>query len=93
MEQNQAIGRTRGGRTTKIHALSDADCRPIAFMLTGGNAADCKAGAALLAQLPEFDILHGDKGYDFNAFREQVQDRSPLPKIQPKANRKWKNCF
>jgi transposase len=34
-EQNQAIGRSRGGRTTKIHALTDKDCRPIAFLLTG----------------------------------------------------------
>jgi hypothetical protein len=32
----QAIGRSRGGRTTKIHALTDACCRPIAFLLTGG---------------------------------------------------------
>jgi transposase len=33
-EQKQAIGRSRGGRTTKIHALSDPDCRPCAFHLT-----------------------------------------------------------
>ena len=46
-EKNQAIGRSRGGRTTKIHALTDANCRPIAFMLTGGNVADCVAGAEL----------------------------------------------
>lgn len=62
-------------------------------MLTGGNVADCKAGAALLAHLPDCDILHGDKGYDSNAIREQVQDRGALPNIPPKANRKWKNCF
>jgi transposase len=92
-EQNHAIGRSRGGRTTKIHALTDADCRPIAFMLTGGNVADCKAGAALLAHLPDCEILHGDKGYNSNAIREQVQDRGALPNIPPKANRKWKNCF
>jgi len=43
-EQNQAIGRSRGGRTTKIHALTDSACRPIAFMLSGGQVADCTAG-------------------------------------------------
>src|SRR5687768_15672601 len=32
-ERNQATGRSRGGRTTKIHALTDRDCRPIAFLL------------------------------------------------------------
>ena len=50
-EKNQAIGRSRGGRTTKIHALTDAQCRPLAFMLTGGQVADCTAGAALLDRL------------------------------------------
>ncbi len=48
-EHQQAIGRSRGGRTTKIHALTDAECRPVAFLLTGGQIADCTAGAVLLA--------------------------------------------
>ena len=38
-ELTQAIGRSRGGRTTKIHALTDRFCRPIAFLLTGGQVA------------------------------------------------------
>jgi transposase len=62
-------------------------------MLTGGNVADCKAGAALLAHLPDCKILHGDRGYDTNAIREQIEDRGALPNIPPKASRKWKNCF
>ena len=37
---DQAIGRSRGGRTMKIHALTDTQCRPIAFMLTGGQVPD-----------------------------------------------------
>src|SRR4051794_3813693 len=55
--ENQAIGRSRSGRTTKIHALTDADCRPLAFMLTGGQVADCTAGATLIEQLPKCRIL------------------------------------
>ena len=92
-EKNQAVGRSRGGRTTKIHALTDTRCRPIAFMLTGGNVADCTAGAELLALLPPCEILHGDKGYDSNAIRRRVEDGGVTPNIPPKANRKWKNCF
>ena len=38
--QNQAIGRSRGGRTTKIHALVDEEGRPHAFLLTGGHITD-----------------------------------------------------
>ncbi|MEJ0094006.1 MAG: IS5 family transposase [Methylocella sp.] len=91
--RNQAIGRSRGGRTTKIHALTDADCRPLSFMLTGGQIADCSAGAELIARLPPCEILHGDKGYDANAIRRQVEERGAMPNIPPKANRRWKNCF
>ena len=90
---NQAIGRLRGGHTTEIHALTDAQCRPFAFLLTGGHVADCTAGKALLERLPECEILHGDKGYDANAIRRQVEERGAAPNIPPKRNRKWKNCF
>ncbi len=62
-------------------------------MLTGGNVADCTAGAELLALLPPCEILHGDKGYDSNAIRRRVEDGGVMPNIPPKANRKWKNCF
>jgi hypothetical protein len=47
----------------------------------------------LLARLPPCEILHGDKGYDSDAIRRQVEDGGALPNIPPKANRKWKNCF
>jgi transposase len=82
----------RGGRTTKIHALTDAQCRPVAFMPTGGHVADCSAGAAWLARLPARDILHADKGYDVNAIRRQVEDRGATPNIPPKANRNGKTA-
>jgi hypothetical protein len=42
-EQKQALGRSRGGRNTKIHALADAKGRLIAILLTGGEAHDCLA--------------------------------------------------
>ncbi len=67
---------------TKIHALTDASCRPIAFMLTGGNVADCVAGAELLARLPACEILHGDKGYDSDAIRRQVEKDAAMPNIR-----------
>ena len=62
-------------------------------MITGGQVADCKAGARLLEELPDCNILHGDKGYDTNAIRHQAEERGTAPNIPPKANRKWKNCF
>ena len=92
-EKNQAIGRSRGGRTTKIHALTDEHCRPLAFLITGGNVADCTAGATLLDRLPECDVVNADKGYDANNLRKQIRDRGALANIPPKANRKEKLCF
>ena len=40
--QIQAIGRSRGGWTTKIHALTDVVGRPYVLMLTAGNVSDVK---------------------------------------------------
>ncbi len=92
-ERNQAIGRSRGGRTTKIHALTDKHCRPIAFLLTGGQVADCVAADALLDQMSQTDLVHGDKGYDTNAVRRKIEATGAAPNIPPKSNRVWKNCF
>ena len=92
-ERSQAIGRSRGGRTTKIHALTDACCRPIAFLLTRGQVADCIAADELLDGLLSAQILHGDKGYDSNAVRRKIESKGAVPNIPPKTKRRWKNCF
>src|SRR5687768_1790740 len=89
---NRRLG-ARGGRSTKIHALTDDLCRPIAFMLTGRQVADCEAAKHLLELLPAARVLHGDKGYDTDLIRRRVEANGTLPNIPPKANRVWKNCF
>src|SRR5271154_140203 len=40
-ERSQAIGRSRGGRNTKIHAIADAKGRLLSILLSGGEAHDC----------------------------------------------------
>ena len=92
-ETAQAIGPSRGGQTTKIHALTDRFCHPLAILLTGGQVADCKAGALLLERLPACRILLADKGYDSDAVRRQIEATGAAPNIPPKANRRWKPCF
>ncbi|MHA7061294.1 IS5 family transposase [Azospirillum argentinense] len=92
-KRRQVIGRSRGGRTTKIHALTDTACRPIAFLLTGGQVADCTAADQLLDQLTAADLVHGDKGYDTNAVRRKIEAKGAAPNIPPKVNRRWKSCF
>jgi transposase len=73
--------------------LTDCACRPIAFLLTGGNQADCTAADILLDQLPQTRLVHGDKGYDSDKVRRKIEGSGAAPNIPPKANRRWKNCF
>jgi len=92
-ERTQAVGRSRGGRTTKIHALTDGSGRPLAFVLTGGQAADCRAGEQLLGYLPTDVLVHADKGYDSDRLRRRIEASGSVLSIPPKSNRIWKNCF
>ena len=70
--QIQAIGRSRGGWTTKIHALTDVLGRPYALMLTAGNVSDVKAAPALLERADHMRYLLGDKGYDADRLRRMT---------------------
>jgi transposase len=86
-EQNQAIGRSRGGRTTKIHGLSDPLCRPVVLHLTAGQDADIAAAPDVLALAPAMRALIADKGYDGDELRAQIVDRGAKPVIPNKSNR------
>jgi transposase len=91
--QEQAIGRSRGGRTTKIHAVVDGDGRIIAFELTGGNRHDIKPAAGLLEPLPPAKSLLGDAAYDSDAFRAFLTGRSTTPVIKQNPTRKHFHPF
>ncbi|GAA4488796.1 hypothetical protein GCM10023157_37280 [Gluconacetobacter asukensis] len=87
------MGRSRGGLTSKIHALVDAEGRPVSLRLTGGQVADCTEADALTDNLEEGDILLADKGYDSNAIRAKAAARKAWANIPPKANRKESSTF
>lgn len=82
------MGRSRGGLTSKIHALVDAEGRPVTLHLTGGQVADCTQADALTDNLGKGDILLADKGYDTDALRAKAAERKAWANIPPKANRK-----
>ncbi len=69
------MGRSRGGMTTKIHALADALGRPIRLMLSAGQAWDGHAAEQLLAGLPEGCRLLADRAHDSNAIRALLEDQ------------------
>jgi transposase len=60
---DQAIGHSRGGLSTKIHALVDALGNPLAFLLTPGQAHDLAGADALLQQMAA-DLLIADRAFD-----------------------------
>jgi transposase len=62
-DDDQAIGRSKGGLSTKIHALVDALGNPLSFLLTPGQAHDLAGADALLPQMTA-DLLIADKAFD-----------------------------
>ena len=87
------MGRSRGGLSTKIHALVDAEGRPIRISLTPGQAHDGTAAEELLANLTPGTILLADKAYDSHAIRGQAQEQDVWANIPPKSNRKGSFAF
>ena len=86
-EQDQAIGRSRGGRTTKIHALADSEGRLYALRLTPGQAHDLIGARALLAAVPAPGSLIGDKAYDADDLRHLLTAQGTIAVIAPMRRR------
>ncbi|QKV20728.1 IS5 family transposase [Oricola thermophila] len=84
----QDISLSRGGQTSKLHALTDVLGRPSAFALTPGNVSDMKAAPALLSQLNGARYPLADKGYDANALRSALRRQGTVPVIPGRVNRK-----
>ncbi|MCA4910994.1 MAG: IS5 family transposase, partial [Methylobacterium sp.] len=70
---DQALGRSRGGLTTKIHMAADALGRPLKLILTPGQHGDAPLAPALLAGLAPRRVL-ADKAYDSNALRALIAE-------------------
>jgi transposase len=92
-EENQAVGRSRGGRNTKIHALADAKGRLIAILLSGGEAHDCPLAERLIRRVKSPERLLGDKAYDSAELREALDERGTKPVIPNRCNRKQPFSF
>jgi len=81
------MGRSRGGLTTKIHALVDANGNPIALKLTEGQAHDGKSAHDLLDRLGTGQILLADRAYDSDALRNSLAARGAWANIKPMPGR------
>ena len=84
---HQAIGRSRGGLTTKIVVLADALGNWIRFVLLPGQLYDV-VGVPPSIEGIAFDALIGDKGFDSDVLRAALDEREAVAVIPPKTNRK-----
>lgn len=73
--------------TTKIHTLTDAQGRPLRFILTAGQAHDSTTAADLLVGRATTGVI-ADKAYDSNALRELIADAGAQAVIPSTSSRK-----
>ena len=89
--KKQALGRSRGGLSTKIHILCEGAGLPIAVEVTPGQThettmlepllSDVKIGGKPGAPCRHFETVAGDKGYDGAELRETIRDHGSKPLI------------
>lgn len=80
------LGRSRGGQTSRIHLAADRRCRPLAFVLTAGQAADSPQFIPVLRKIrvrgpaarpcTRPDAVAGDKAYSSRDNRAHLRRRS-----------------
>ena len=86
-QEKEALGRSKGGFTTKIHAVVDVLGNPLEFSLTSGQRHDITQADFLTKDL-KGDFLLADKGYDSNAFIKNITQKGFISVIPSRKNRK-----
>ena len=85
--QREALGRSRGGLSTKVHLAADGRCRPLGFITTVGQRHDAVAFELTLAQVKVAragpgrprtrpDAVLADKAYSSHAIRAHLSKRN-----------------
>jgi transposase len=91
--REQDMGRSRGGLTSKVHAVVDANGLPVRLGLSPGEAHDNRLCPVLLAGLRPRTMVLADRGYDADWIREFINQQGAWANIPPKVNRKDPICF
>ena len=88
MKRDVCIGRTRGGKNTKIHALVNWEGIPVCLSLSAGNCADCDQAIPLLqkfGKIKDSNIL-GDRAYGAKKIRLYLTEQGAQHTIPPTKN-------
>lgn len=86
-QDQESLGRSKGGFTTKIHAMVDALGNPLKFILTPGQRNDITQADSLIENVTN-TIVIADKGYDANSLIIAIEQQKSIAVIPPKKNRK-----
>jgi transposase len=86
-QAGQALGRSRGGLTTKIHGAISGLGLPAKVLLTPGQAADVGQAEELLEGSPP-EVVIADEAYDSKALVDAIEARGAEAVIPPRSNRK-----
>ena len=76
--RSQSMGRSRGGLTSKIHAVVDTNGLPVRLALTAGEAHDNRLAGKLLSRLKSGTMLLADRGYDADWIRALAAEKGAL---------------
>jgi transposase len=91
-QADQALGRSRGGLTTKIHGAISGLGLPAQVLLTPGHAADVSQAEELLAGLPP-EVVIADKAYDSTALVDAIEARGAEVVIPSLSNRTEQRAY
>ena len=81
------MGRSRGGLTTKVHALLDAAGRLIELKITPGQAHDGRSADDMLASVQDGCTLLADRAYDSDRLRQTLAERGAIANVKPMPGR------
>ena len=85
-EEDQALGRSRGGLSTKIHAAVDGLGKPARLLLTGGEAHDVTKANELISEHDAENII-ADKAYDSDELVTNIESTGAKVVIPPRSSR------
>jgi len=79
---DQALGRSRGGFSSKVHAACDALGNPLRFEITKGQAGDAPRALGLIDKIETKAVL-ADRAYDSDAILDAVNAKKAEAVIPP----------
>ena len=91
-QPSQALGRSRGGFSTKVHVSVDGLGNPLRFKLTPGQKHDITQAEMLISGY-EGEYVIADKGYDSQGFIQHISDSGMVAVIPPRSNRKQPRSY